>query len=129
MLDGQAQMTTAKSIAAGAYTSTTNGSSVDTSGYDSATAVVVQGTWTDGTHTPKLQDSPDNSAWTDVAASALIGAFTAITSAGTMVSQKVGYVGVNRYLRVVLTCSGTTTGATLAIPIILGRAKKLPQVA
>ena len=129
MLDGQAQITAAKSIAPGAYTATTNGSSVDTTDYDSATAYFIPGTWTDGSHTPKLQDSPDNTTWTDVASTNLIGAFAAVTSAGTMVAQKVGYVGTNRYLRAVTTVSGATTGATYAVPIILSRGKKLPQPA
>ena len=129
MIDGQSNITLAPSVGQGAHTATVNGTSVDTAGYDSATAYVLPGTWTDGSHTPKLQDSPDNATWTDVAAAQLIGAFTAISSAPTAVNQKVGYVGSNRYLRAVSTVAGATTGAVYAIPIILGRGRKLPQSA
>lgn len=129
MIDGQSQITLMESVPQGAHAATVNGTSVDTAGYDSATAYVYPGTWTDGTHTPKLQDSPDNATWTDVAAAQLIGAFTAISSAPTAVKQKVGYVGANRYLRAVSTVAGATTGAVYAIPIILGRGRKLPQAA
>jgi len=129
MIDGASQITLAPSVGQGAHTATVNGASVDTAGYDSATAYVYPGTWTDGAHTPKLQDSPDNATWTDVAAAQLIGAFSAITSAGTAVNQKVGYVGANRYLRAVVTVAGATTGAVYTVPIILGRGRKLPQAA
>ena len=129
MIDGQSGITLAPSVGQGAHTTTVTGAVVDTAGYDSATAYVYPGTWTDGVHTPKLQDSPDNATWTDVAAAQLVGAFTAITSVATAVNEKVGYVGANRYLRVVSTNSGTTTGAVYAIPIILSRGRKLPQVA
>lgn len=129
MIDGQSQITMLPSVGQGAHAATVNGTSVDTAPYDSATAYVLPGTWTDGSHTPKLQDSPDNATWTDVTAANLIGAFSAITSAGTAVAQKVGYVGANRYLRVVSTVTGATTGAVYAIPIICGRGRKLPQAA
>jgi len=129
MIDGQSNITLAPSVGQGAHAASVNGASVDTAGYDSATAYVFPGTWTDGTHMPTIQDSPDNATWTDVASTQLIGAFTAISSAPTAVNQKVGYVGVNRYLRAVVMVSGTTTGAVYAVPIILGRGRKLPQSA
>jgi hypothetical protein len=124
MLDRQASLTMVQSVGPAAITASTNGTSVDLAIYDGATAYVLAGTKTDGTHTPKLQDSPDNSTWTDVAAANLIGSFAAIA---TNTNQKVGYTGANRYLRGVTTVSGATTGAVYAIYIACQQGRKLPQ--
>ena len=129
MIDGQSGITLAPSVAQGAHTATVNGATVDTAGYDGAALYVFPGTWTDGTHTVKLQDSPDNATWTDVAAAQLSGTLVAITSAPTAVNGKLGYVGANRYLRAVATVAGATTGAVYAAFIILSRGRKLPQAA
>lgn len=129
MRDLGALITAVKNIVVGAKTNgTVNGATFDTAPYDGATAIVHVEAWTDGTHTPKFQDSPDNSVWTDVAAANLIGAFTAVTTNGGVgTKQKVTYVGAQRYLRVVLTTSGATTGAILGADIIGGFGRKLPQ--
>lgn len=104
-----------------------NGTGVDTAGYESACALIDFGAWTDGTHTPKLQDSPDNSTFTDVAAGNLDGSFTAVSSgAGQNQTYKVGYKGAQRYLRVVMTVAGTTTGAVSAATIVLGDPIAIP---
>jgi hypothetical protein len=97
-----------------ARTASENGAVVDTQGMKSVMALVAFGAWTDGSHTPKLQegDASDGSDAADVAAGDLEGAFTATTSsAGQNAIQKVGYKGSKRYVRLVMTCSGTTTGA------------------
>jgi len=117
MRDIKSNVDEAQSLAPAAITSTTNGSGVDIRGYDSAMAVVHPGTRTDGTHTPKLQESDDNSTFTDVASSDLQGTFAAIAS-NTI--QRVGYVGSKRYLRVVTTVSGATVGAVYGATIVRG---------
>src|SRR5579875_3766008 len=50
--------------------------------YEAVDFILDVGAYTDGTHTPKLQDSPDNSTWTDVPAANNLGAFTAISGSG-----------------------------------------------
>jgi len=96
-------------------------------GIDSLVGVLAVGAWTDGTHTFKLQDSPDNSVWTDVAALYLQGSFTAITSTGQQNAvQKVGYSGVQRYVRAVDTVASATTGAVYGFFWIVGGAHYLP---
>jgi hypothetical protein len=111
-----------------ARTASANGASVDVmslNGGNNALVFVAQaGVITDGTHVFKVQDSPDNSVWTDVAAAFIqapaVLQFTSGTAVGTML--KWGYIGQQRYARLVSTVSGTTTGgfytafAVLALP-------------
>lgn len=82
---------------------------------DGANAVAVVfyfGTYTDGTWTPSLEESDDNSAWTAVAAADQVGTLTAVDSATAEdnVIQAVSYIGAKRYVRGILaeTVNGTT---------------------
>lgn len=97
-------------------------------GVDALVGVLSVGAWTDGTHTFVMQDSPDNSTWTAVAAVYLQGSFTPITSAGQQnAEQKVGYLGLQRYVRVVDTVTGSpATGAVYGFSWIVGGAHNLP---
>jgi hypothetical protein len=67
------------------------------------------GAITDGTHTPSIEDSPDNSTWTavtDYEGTALV----AITANSV---QSVGYKGYARYVRGSVTVTGSPgTGGT-----------------
>lgn len=108
-------------------TGTLNGTGVDLRGYDSAMISVSFGTYTDGTHTPSLQHSTDNVTFTNVAAGDMEGSFAAVSSgAGANSVQSVGYLGANRYVRVVMTVSGATTGALSAAQVILGHPRNAP---
>ena len=118
----------AVSLTHAARTATTNGSAVDLQGYQAATLVVNAQAWTDGTHAFKLQDSPDNSTWTDVAAAQLDGTGPSINAAGgQLTTYKVGYLGNQRYIRAVQTCSGTTTGAIIGAIVVRTQARKVPK--
>lgn len=76
------------------------------------------GTITDGTHTPKVQESDDNSTFTDVASTDLAGtALVAITANSV---QRISYVGNKRYIRVATTVSGTTTGGMYTASVLRG---------
>lgn len=117
----------AVSLAGTARTTTANGTSIDLQNFNAATAVVVPTAWTDGTHTLKLQDSPDGSSWTDVAAAQLDGSMPAI-SAGGGSPTRVGYLGTARYLRAVTTVTGSpATGAVYTVLVLRGHARKLPK--
>ena len=89
---------------AGNRTTSTNGTGVDLRGYGAALAIISSATITDGVHTPKLHESADNSTFTDVAAGDLDGAFAALISDAV---QQVGYKGKARYLRIVVTVTGS----------------------
>lgn len=115
-----------QSVAPALINATATGSAVDTKGYEGVTVVIDAGVRTDGTHTPKLQEtiedpaSPGNplaSGWADVAAADLLGSFAAITS-NTL--QWVGYRGVKRFVRVVVTVVAGATGATYGAVVVVG---------
>jgi len=103
------------------------GSAVDLRGYDAAVVAVSFGAYTDGTHTPSVQHSMDGATFTDAAISDLDGSFTAVSSsAGANAVQSVGYIGTQRYVRVVMTVAGATTGAVSAATIVAGRPRSAP---
>lgn len=111
------------SLAPAARTATANGTGIDLANFASANVAFSVGTITDGTHTPKVQESDDNSTFTDVAAADLIGTLAALAS---NVNQRVGYRGIKRYIRAVSTVAGATTGGVYAAVVIRADARKQP---
>ena len=82
-----------------------------------ATVIFVVGTITDGTHTPRLEesDAPD-SGYTTVGAGDMIGTLAALA---TGVEQSVRYIGTKRYLRTYTTVTGGPgTGGVYSSAII-----------
>lgn len=112
-------------LAPAARTASANGTGVDLAGFTECAAVLIAGIRTDGTHALKLQDSPDNSAFTDIPAAQLSGAFAADVVSTTTV--EVGVLSSQRYVRAVATVSGTTTGAVYAVQIVRAGARTEPQ--
>lgn len=111
------------SIVPAVYTATATGTGVDVRGFQSATVVINTGAVVaSGLFTPKLQESDDNSAWSDVATTDLLGTFANL-AASTAV--RVGYKGSKRYLRPVLTYVSGTSIAAGAV-IVLGHAELAP---
>lgn len=123
-------LSVATALAPKARTASENGGWIDLQGVKSAMFIFEAGAWTDGTHTPNLQDADasDQSDSADVDASLVEGAFTAVASSGDAnKAQRVGYKGVKRYVRVVVTCAGTTTGAlSSAVAVTEPLAKPAP---
>jgi len=118
-------------LPAGPRTTTTTGATVDRmtdeGGFRSALIVLHVGTVTDGTHTVEVQDSPNNSDWTAVANDFLQGTEPALTSSNDERMHEIGYTGHQRYLRVVVTASGTpSTGGVYGATILLGWPRKMP---
>lgn len=98
-----------ESIGPDNYTATVTGAGVDLQGFDGA-MVVVHGnngdfTTGDESYIPKMQDSPDDSVWADVAAANLEGSFSDLR---TTEVQRVGYKGNQQYIRAALALAGTT---------------------
>lgn len=111
-------------IAPAVLTATTTGSGVDLNGFNSAALVINTGALAGAAvFVPKLQESDDNTTFTDVAAADLQGSFPASLAATSTV--KVGYKGFKRYVRPVLTLSSGTSLAVSA-SIIRGDANKRP---
>jgi hypothetical protein len=114
------------------YKTTQTSTGIDRTAYEGGTDALVcaltVGAYTDGTHTFAMEDSPDNTNWTAVDAAYLQGSFTAISSSGQQNAvQKVGYIGTQRYVRVVDTVTGSpATGAQYGVNWIVSGAHYLP---
>lgn len=102
-----------------------NGTGVDLLGFESALILVTAGVITDGTHTIKLQESADNSTFTDVAAGDQLGTPPGPLTSGVGGSASAcwAYVGSKRYIRVVATTAGATTGGVFAASVLRGHAR------
>lgn len=123
MRDIKNNVDVAQSLVPAARTASANGSGVDLLGYDSAMVVFNCGVRTDGTHTPSVEESDDNSSFSAVAANDLQGSLVAMTSSSV---QRIGYIGNKRYVRAVITAAGATTGALTAASVIRGAAALAP---
>ena len=101
-------------------TTVTPSSGVDLQGYEGAAVILHAGTVTDGTFTPELQESDEASAnFTAVADADLDGTETAFTSSVDDRVLVLGYKGTKRYIRLVLTASGSpSTGGTIGCTIV-----------
>ena len=105
-------------------TASANGTGVDLQFYEGALVVFGCGANTDGTHTPSLQESSDNSTWTAVAAADQLGTLAALTA---NTRQQVGYRGTLRYIRGVVTVTGSpATGANTFCDVIKGHDRHSP---
>ena len=122
-------------------TATAAGTGVDLFGFNGGAMYIIPGTWTDGTHTIKLQESDDDvdGNYADVAAADLVawsatsttdftavkvgGAQpTAISSAATAIYWAVGYIGAKRWIRPKVTVTGSpSTGAKITVVMERGR--------
>lgn len=124
MRDIKSELDPIASLAPAARTNgTANGTGVDLRDFDGAMAVFNVGVITDGTHTPKLQESDDDSTYNDVAAADQLGTLAALAS---NVNQKVGYIGIKRYVRAVSTVTGATTGGVYAALVVKGLPHRSP---
>lgn len=103
-----------------ALTATGNGTGVDTQGYDDAMVVLETGavSGTTPSMTVKIQESDDNSTFTDITGAT----FTAVTASNNSQVLRVTELNITRkrYLRAVATISGTTPSFTTACEILLG---------
>jgi hypothetical protein len=105
---------------AAAATATTTGTTVDLAGYRSAAVVLHCGVFTDGTFTPTVEESDDDSAWSTVAAGELSGSFAAVTSANDVAVYEVGYLGSKRYVRLLMTETVASAGALFSAVVVRG---------
>lgn len=125
------EMSPASSIVAQAVTAPVNGAAVDLQGFDGALILIDAGTFsgTTPTATVKIQDSPDSTTWTDVAAANLIGGAlpATIDTTNDVTLYERAYRGVQRYLRVIVSAvTGTTPSLPLSAVITRSNARKKP---
>lgn len=105
------------------FTQTTG---TDLSKYRKASILLSAGAWTDGTHTPKIQTSATVGG-TYADDTAVLDSWTAIGAAGQQ--NQVYKVDIdvdalaNRFLKLVVTVAGATTGAVYGA-VLVGELKK-----
>lgn len=114
------------SLAPATYTATTNGTGVDLQGFHAATVLVTTGTITDGTHAISLEESDDNTNWSAVASGDILGTLPSIGAANDNATYRFGYIGTKRYIRVVSTVSGATSGGVYSAVVLRGRPENAP---
>lgn len=113
--------------------SAVNGTSVDTKGFNTAMLSAYAGQTSSNpsvaTMTYKLQESSDNSTWTDALdnTGTVIGGVANVQAAAATVLARIEGLGTNRkrYLRIVVTpafTGGTSPASILDSQIVLGRA-------
>jgi hypothetical protein len=109
---------------------TFTGTAVDLRGFDGAMITVSFGAYTDGTHTPSVLQSVDGVSFTpcvygtDLDATNNLAAVN--SSAGANTIQQIGYIGSQRYLAVVMTVTGATSGATSSASVVAGYPRNAP---
>ena len=132
----------AVSLAAAVRSAAANGTGVDLQGYESATVLVDVGAEGDTLSSSvyfelSLEESDDNSTFTDVAQASIIdgtiaagGIFLKLdgTAGGNPDTAggifRVGYVGNKRYLRVVIAKTGThSNGTPIGAMVVRGSAR------
>ena len=142
MKDLSNNISPAVSLPAAVRTAAANGTGVDLQGYESATVLVDVGaegdTLSSSVHFEvSLEESDDNSTFTDVAQSSIID--RTIASGGIFLKLdgttggdpdttggifRVGYVGNKRYIRVVLAKTGThSNGTPIGAMVVRGSAR------
>jgi hypothetical protein len=115
------------SLAPAARTASANGTGVDLHGHEAAEVLIVAGVITDGSHAVTIEESDDDSTYTAVAAADRIGTLPTLTSSsGGSAVHKLAYLGGKRYLRVVITASGTTSGGVIGAIVVRGRRHVMP---
>jgi hypothetical protein len=116
----------APSLSPAARTASANGVGVDLQGFEGALVLIQTGVITDGTHVFEVQESSDNATFTAVADTDLLGTEPTAGATDDDKVYRVGYVGTKRYIRVVSTASGTTTGGVYGSSVVRGFARKQP---
>lgn len=119
--DWAAECAMTASLVAAARTASANGTAADTANLRRAVVVINAGVITDGTHTFKIQSSA-TSGGTYADDSAVLGSFTQLTSGAGGSAAYAVEIDIdnlaNRFVRVVVTVSGATTGGVYSATIV-----------
>lgn len=110
----------ALNTAAIASSTTTNGVIIDTQGFQGLTFLLNVGARTDGTYVASLTHG-DDSGLSDGAAPGADDVIGSISLNAAQSYGKLGYVGNKRYVRLTVTSTSVTSGATVGGTAILGR--------
>ena len=117
------------SLAPASRTAAVDGTGVDLAGFDAACIVIDAGAsgGTTPSFTFEVQDSPDNSTYTAVAAEFLDGTEPVVTTDTDNAVYEIGYRGIARYVRVTIeAATGTSPTLVCAASVVRGKARKYP---
>jgi hypothetical protein len=106
-----------------------NSSSVDMRGFGAVAFFMEVGTITgNGSVTPKIQVSDDDTNWEDAPLADVVYASdeTAIPKLATNVNVRFGYAGIRRYVRVATTVVATISASTYSILSVRGEPDMTP---
>ena len=108
------------------------GQAVDRKGFESVTYAIATGSLADAdaTFTVLLQESDDNSTYTDVADADLLGteALAGFQYDDDGEVRKIGYIGAKRYTKLTITPANNASAAVISAVCILGHAANQPTV-
>ena len=108
------------------------GTAVDRKGFESVTYAIATGSIADAdaTFTVLLQESDDNSTYTDVADADLLGteALAGFQFDDDNECRKLGYIGAKRYTKLTITPVVNARAALISAVAILGHAAAKPTV-
>ena len=128
---GELKLLPALNKAAISSNTTTNGTGIDVSDYEAVTFGFQAHTLTDGTYTPLIRESDDNSTYTDVDDADLTVTEASIAFAATddNTVKKIGYTGNKKYVRASVVSTGVTSGGDMSAFAVLGRPKVCRPIA
>lgn len=119
-------VTNALNTAAITSNTTTSGTGVDLKGYQAVMFVIKSGTLTDGAYAINVQESDDNSTYTDATAADIVGTEPSFALTDDNTAKKVGYVGDKRYARIQVVSTSVTSGGTIGAVAVRGHADVAP---
>lgn len=112
-MKNRSAVTVGRAAASISSDTTTNVTGIDVSGKAAVVIDLFTGAYTDGTYTPNVQESDDNSTFTDVPSTHVVGAETALGAANTVVS--IGVQTAKKYVRVQIVSASTSSGAVVGV--------------
>lgn len=121
--DAYSNVSAVSAIAPAVKTAAADGTTIDRQNFDALLFVVNTGAVAgDGDFGVKVQESADNSEWTDAAADDVLGTVPATLEATK--AYRLSYIGSKRYVRLAITKEGGTSIALGAVAI-----QSLPRIA
>ena len=128
MRDMSKNLSFTKSIAPQTINSdtTTNGTGVDIRDYDAVTIAWESSTTvSDGTYVLGVEESDDDSTYTDVASADMVGTVANFSSSSEG-NRWQGYIGIKRYIRATFVSTSTSSGGVFAGTIVRGLPHSAP---
>lgn len=104
----------------------TDGSDITWADFQSLFFLGQVGNYTDGDYEMVLQESSDGSSWSDVPSEDLLGSKPTLKSAGWF---KIGYRGIEPHVRLRVTSTNVSTGATVSAEAVKSHARRAPFTA